>query len=72
MADKRKDRMTTKEEEEKLKRRKNESGLRDDEVKEDVPTDNQPLQQEKDEAERGRDVKKQKDKKRQLRNEPDD
>lgn len=71
MADKRKDRMTTKEEEEKLERRKNESGPRNGEVTEDVPTDDQPLQQEKDEAERGRDVKKQKGKKRSLRNEPD-
>lgn len=70
MAEERNKRMTTEEDEEKLKRQK-ERGP-EDEVKEDVPPDSPPSQRGKDEAERKEDVQKQKDEKHPLHNEKDE
>lgn len=66
-----KKRMTTKEEEEKLKRR-NKENAPNDEVKEYVPPDSPPSKQAKYEADRGKDVRRQKSEKRQLHNESED
>ncbi|WP_411842908.1 hypothetical protein [Salinicoccus sp. HZC-1] len=65
MADERKDRMTTKEEEDKLKERKDESGPHG-EVKEDVPPDSPAIERDKEEAQRERDVRNQRSEKTDL------
>ncbi|MFC3387432.1 hypothetical protein ACFOU0_02310 [Salinicoccus sesuvii] len=67
MADEKKNRMTTKEDEAQLKDR-DERGP-EGEVKEDVAPDNPPEQANKEEAERVEDVQQQKDDKEPLDNE---
>ncbi|WP_017549939.1 hypothetical protein [Salinicoccus carnicancri] len=72
MADERKDRMTTEEEERELSRRKKdgENGPYG-EVKEDVPPDSPPDDEQKNELERERDVQKQKVRKEDLYSDKD-
>ncbi len=72
MADERKDRLTTEEEERKLERRKQdgESGPYG-EVKEDVPPDSPPSGDQKRELEREADVQEQKVRKEKLDDEDD-
>ena len=70
MAEEKKDRMTTREEEEKLEARKDNAGPHG-EVKEDVPPDSPAAERDKEEADRERDVRNQKSEKRELGNEDD-
>ncbi|AKG75055.1 hypothetical protein [Salinicoccus halodurans] len=70
MADEKRDRMTTEEEEKKLERRKDEAGPHG-EVKEDVPPDSPATERDKEEAQRERDVRNQRSDKTQLGDEAD-